>query len=764
MTVKEPKNRRTYWGEQISKATKAYEGFRASGDIVVDKYRIEKQGVQTANFKGGADRYNILYSSTETIRPSLYAQTPKVEARKRHRDRKNPVASMAVQVIESCVQYALEDLDFDETMQNVIEDYTLPGMGVAWVRYIPSFKPATDMNGGAVYEEDGKTPAQVVDFEELGFDYIHWKDFLTGPARTWGEVPWVAKRVYMDKEAATERFGKAKAELLQYSLNTTKGSRVDAADDGRQAVIWEVWHKRKREVIWFSESYPDDLLDIKSDPLKLKKFFPVPKPLRAISNTRTMIPRCFYSQYQAQAEAIDDLTGRIRHLTNALQVRGVYDGSMEGLAGLLSPIGGNKMIPVDNWQQFVANGGMVGSIQWVPIKDIAAVLMQMMQARDAAKAEIYEITGFSDIVRGVSKASETLGAQEIKTDWASARLKVMQKEVQRFCRDSVRLMAEIISEHFTPETLAVYSGFDVPPEQPPQQSEQPGMAPQPGAVQKPMPMDVDQFKAVVQLLRSEKERCALIGVETDSTILPDEAAERKDRLEFLSSIGAFLQQAAPIIQQHPEMRGLLAGIMMFTVRTFRASRPIEQEFERFQAMIEGMPAQDPNAKENASAAAAAQATLQAKQAEVQANVQIAQVSDATEKQKIVSDAQIDTMKENNRHQEKMAELSIKERELQIKEKELALQEREVAVQEAQLMHEQNMAAHDAALGVDNQQHTQGLELNEQQHDQGLELRQQEQSEQGQASDQQTEQQRLELESKAQEQAAQAAKEGGENTA
>jgi hypothetical protein len=40
--------------------------------------------------------------------------------------------------------------------------------------------------------------------------------------------------------------------------------------------------------------------------------------------------------------------------------------------------------------------------------------MELYKARDIVKKEIYEITGFSDIVRGQSKASETLGAQQIK--------------------------------------------------------------------------------------------------------------------------------------------------------------------------------------------------------------------------------------------------------------------------------------------------------------------------------------------------------------
>jgi rubredoxin len=38
-------------------------------------------------------------------------------------------------------------------------------------------------------------------------DYVFWDDFRTSPARTWEEVTWVARRVYMGREEGVERFG-----------------------------------------------------------------------------------------------------------------------------------------------------------------------------------------------------------------------------------------------------------------------------------------------------------------------------------------------------------------------------------------------------------------------------------------------------------------------------------------------------------------------------------------------------------------------------
>jgi hypothetical protein len=683
-----------YWREQIAKATQLYLNFHTGGDRVIDRYRIEKANAQQDSLQ---DRYNMLYSSTETMRPSLYAQTPKVQITKRHRDRRNPVVQQAVTMLESTVGYALGEIAFDEVLENVVEDYLLPGLGFAWVRYEPTFKDQTDGDGKAVNDNDTGKPVQVLDGENVDIDYISWKDTLFGPCRTWKELPWAAKRVYMTKPKVKARFGEEIANRLNYVDGGKNDKRSPVIED-KQAVIWEIWDKDSRTVLWISDGY-DQVLDEKSDPLKLKKFWPFPKPMRAISNTRTFVPRPFYSQYQSQAEELDNITARIRHLTNALNVRGVFDGSVNALQALLSATGGNKMIPIENWHQFIGQSGVNGAIQWVPIDMIVKVLMELYNARDKAKAEIYEITGFSDIVRGLSKASETLGAQQIKQDWATGRLRIMQKEVQRFCRDLIQIVAEIASEHFTDETFALYSGFEVPPPAPPPPPPQPGQ-PVPLPQPDPAQIAVQQFKAALDLLRKERERCANIGIETDSTILPDEENERKARLEFLGQIGAFLQQAAPTVQQFPQMAPLLAGIMMFSVRSFRAARPIEEEFEKFQDALNAMGGTMGGKPDEG--AAKAQTALQVAQLKEQGSAQRQAAELAHKAGEADKDRQLEIQKMQAETRKAEVELQIKQTELAIKQAELALKQQTAAldVQDRQL---------DQHLRVDDQQHRQTME-------------------------------------------------------
>jgi hypothetical protein len=636
------------WSKHISAAMKDYSGFHTSGDRVVDTYRIEQQS------SAQKDRYNILYSITETIKPSMYSQTPKPEVKRRHTDRKNPIVLGATLLMESCVQYSLDEQDFDDVVGSTVEDLLLPGIGVAWLRYEPTIvqSPALDEYGSSILDEKGKPLVnEDVTYEKVVVEYLYWKDFLTSKGRRWSELWWVAKKVYLDKEGVVKQFGKDIANKCRYSSDGKEGDNAGQSIEDKQIAVWEIWDKKSRKVIWFSEGYTEDVMKVSDDFLKLREFFPCPRPLRAVTTNNKFVPRPFFSQYQPQADELNDITFRIRKLVDALRVVGVYDGSVPALQSLLTGEG-NKMIPVDNWAVMADKGGIKGTVDFFPIQEVANVLLQLYDARERVKGEIYEITGWSDIIRGVSKASETLGAQQIKAEWAGARLKLLQKDVQRFVRDIFRLIGELCAEHFSDEMLMLMAGYEPNPETPE------GM------------QEVQIFKEVTNLIKSEKDRCALIGVESDSTLLPDEANDRKERMEFLGSAGAFLQQAVPAAKQNPALGPLLGQIIMFAVRGFRSARSLEASFEQYVAtMDEG--SQAPK-NDEASQDTGNQAVVQAKIADTQAKTGIAQQKLAQEAQAHQEDLQMQITKEQNRHSERMIELQLKEREIVIQENQLQL--------------------------------------------------------------------------------------------
>ena len=647
---------RAYWSGELGRARKRFRTFWDAGDIVIDSYRMQKAD---GNDYYSKDKYNILYSSTETIRPNLYAATPKPRVVLRSTDTATDTARIAARILEGCLEYVVKEEDFDELMTNVVEDYLLPGLGTAWVRYEARFRNVVGMDGKPLKGEDDEYQQELLD-EMVKLEYVYWQDFLCGVSRSWKETPWVARRLYLTEEEAKARFGKAKSDQLQYQAR--EGQTRDMDSPSETAEAWEIWCCTDKMVYWYAESYPLELLDSKPDPLKLKKFYPCPRPIRAVSNTRTFVPRSLYSQYKSQAETLNILTKRIRLLGEALRVVGLYDGSQAKLNDLLNPASGNRMISVDSWAAFAQSGGIKGSVEWLPLDAIIQTLTQLQSAREVAKAEIYEITGFSDIQRGVTKASETLGAQNIKNDWSSARVKQMQNEVQRFARDLISIAGEVISEHCDPMTIAIFSGIGIPD-------------PAEVAANPSMQQNIQTFKAATALIKSELRRTSTVDIETDSTLLADDASERADRTAFLSAAGAFLQQAVPAATATPELGPLLGAMLMFVVRTFPSSRPIEDEFEKVQTALQQNATQPQNQDKDG------------KQAKAQADMQIAQMNNQTNMQRIQAENQSKMQElqirdqhqqqtnqaaaiaEQNRHTEKMLELQLRQKELEIRDKE-----------------------------------------------------------------------------------------------
>ena len=214
--------------------------------------------------------------------------------------------------------------------------------------------------------------------------------------------------------------------------------------------------KETGKVYWFTKNY-NELIDERDDPLELEGFFPCSKPLYSTTTSDTLIPVPDFVLYQDQANELDILSDRIDGLVKALRIRGVYDASQPALQRLLTEGDNNTLVPVDKWLAFSEKGGLKGSIDILPIEELANALLQCYRARQEIKAQIYEITGISDIIRGASQASETATAQQIKGQYAGLRLRSMQEEVALFASELIRLKAQVICGKFQPQTILSYA-------------------------------------------------------------------------------------------------------------------------------------------------------------------------------------------------------------------------------------------------------------------------------------------------------------------
>jgi hypothetical protein len=277
----------------------------------------------------------------------------------------------------------------------------------------------------------------------------------------------------------------------------------------------------------------------------------------------------------------------------------------------------------------------------------------------------------SDIIRGASNPNETATAQQIKGQYASMRLGDMQKDVARFCRDLVRITAEVISNLFSPETIKQISSSDLMTEQEKQMAEIAQQMGQPAQVD-PAKMQKPSFDDVMGLLRDDMARCFRISIETDSTIKVDQDAEKAARSEFLTAAGGFIQQAAQV--QLPELQPLLMDMLLFGVRGFRAGRQLEGSFEeaiqKMQEKAKQPPAPQPPDPAMVKAEAEAQSAkmgMQMAQQKFQLDAQSMQLKAQLESAKAQADMQIKQMDV----QLKMMDVKIKEIELLTKQTQAA---------------------------------------------------------------------------------------------
>lgn len=561
------------WTGQLDLAKQADKDWIERGSKIVKRFRDDRDGIAA-----GERRFNILWSNIRTLLPAVYSRKPRAEVSRRYKD-SDPVARVASTILERAIQFEIDEYsDFDSALKNVTLDRLLPGRGVAWVRFepaessAPAAAPGQDEEGAEPIAEEANEP-QISDdvdndleFETSPTDYVFWQDFRHSPARTWEEVTWVARRVYMAREEGVKRFGKdfnsvpLSHEPMGLDQMKKDGASQSMLDAQKKAKVWEIWDKADKTVCWVAEGC-GMALDCRPDPFGLVEFFPCPKPLYATTSTDSLVPVPDYIQYQDQAREIDQLTQRIALLVKAVKVVGVYDSSQSGVQRMLMEGVDNTLIPVDNWAAFGEKQGLKGTVDFLPLDMVINALQALYVARDALKQIIYEVTGLSDIIRGTSVASETATAQGIKSQFASLRLKETQGEIARFASDLLRIKAQMMTNLYRPQTLVAMSGIEGTP-------------------------DAQMIPQAMQLLASRVTRTFRIQVAADSMIELDEQGEKQDRLEFLTAAGGFLKEAVPLAQQGPEAAKLAGELLMFGVRSFKAGAQIESAFDALMQSVE----------------------------------------------------------------------------------------------------------------------------------------------------------------------------------
>jgi len=648
----------TNWRNEIQMAEKREKDYRKEGQKILDIYTGKKKSP-----------FNILYSNTETMMPALYSAIPRPIVSRRFKD-DDPMALHASRASERVLEYLLDTNTegyetFDEGMRFAVLDALLPGRAVTSVKYDAEIEETEPTEG----EVDAYKKGELVCISSRA-----WNRVLFGYARKWSEVPWVAFEDFIDKKEAVRLFGEQIAENLVFSDEKDetdeekRGVREEEKSGRKVARIYQIWEKASRKVIYISDQ-AQDILKEEDDPLEVSGFFNIPKPMMFMEKSSDLTPTALYKLYEEQAGELNRIQRRINKLVEAIKARGLYDSSLGGDLADLIRAGDNELVPADSNSSLAAEKGLDAAIWWMPIEQLINTLTQLYQARESCKQVIYEIMGISDILRGASVASETATAQNIKSQWGSLRLKRIQREVQRYARDLMRIMLEVAINKFDEETWAKMTGLPFVTTEQRQADErlfqivqqqmmmQPPPTPGPDGQQPPptpLQQEAQRLQAelqkpvwgeVIGLLKDDLERTYRIDIETNSTLEPEAAEDQKAISDMLAAFGQAMNGFGPMIQQGMLPFEVAQTLLLAICRRYRFGRELE---DLVKGMQQPPPPPDPNQAKAQAEQAKMQAEMQAEQARMQNEAQMEQVRVQAELQKAQGLAEIEVQKEQAR--------------------------------------------------------------------------------------------------------------------
>jgi hypothetical protein len=635
------------------------------------RYRDERSDA----FKN-ARLYNIYFLNTDTKLSALYARTPKPDIKRRFDDSQDDVARVAALLLQRNLEYELDHGGFDNTFKQVLFDNVVSGLGVSWLRLEqdqveqpPAMHP---MTGELIQQPPAITR------QEACTDYVAWDDFFWSPCKVWTMCSWVARRIPMTKDAIKARFGHAvPPELMKEITYSTKpeaqdGSKAKLAPQNQTeptADVYEIWDKERQLVFWVTESVPVPL-EVTEDTMAFEGFFPTPLPPLGRFDTSNTQPICDYQLVRGKYEELDALNQRCSSLSEALGVRFVYDASSPEIKDLYTTTGENQGIGVKNWAQFMGDrGGLQGSIAYAPLEPIANAFNVASAQLDRIKAQIYEVEGISDIMRGQAMPYETATATTAKSQQAFGRFASRQQDVAEYVEALLRLKAHVICKFYQPDLI----------------------------VKRAMPLaPVDQqfIGPALQLLKDEQMNHFRLSVSVDSLQLPNWNTEKAERSEAIQAITKMMSVIMPAVQQTPQIAPLGLELIKWGVSGFKGAQSIEGVIDNglqqlLQAQQQGQGTQKQPSPDQIKAQAQAQ--------KAQMDMQIVQEQENTKRQIAQLQAQLKQSQMALDQQQNAYENQLRAQEVQLRKGELA----------ANVAHQQATHVHDASVDLLNMNRPQG---------------------------------------------------------
>ena len=234
----------------------------------------------------------------------------------------------------------------------------------------------------------------------------------------------------------------------------------------------------------------------------------------------------------------------------------------------------------------------------------------------------------TDVMRGsLDNQYEGVGQTQEKSKYGSVRIQALQEQFALFAGGAMQIKAEIISRHFSPETIFKRSNMQYS-------------------------VDEELVPDAIELIKNPDEARIRVAIRPESIAMVDHNAVKNERTEYLNAVSTYMQSAQGIIEADPAAKPFVLQLLQWGLAGFKGASEIEGTIDKaIEASQKAAEEQENNPEPDPAQAASQleqmkqQGAMQAIQAKTQSTLQIRQ-----------SDMQADIATAHETHVRKLAEI------------------------------------------------------------------------------------------------------------
>lgn len=545
----QPKEEASKWLDRIDQASKFEEQWRRKAREYEQVYKckpIQSDSIVTYGSVAGGEKIdarrmvrrpqsNIFYSNVQFLRSCALTKMPEIVVRSRYpktetvdKERKQQF-TIITDVVQRVLTELVNTTENYEQVQLWKDDVLIDGRGVLWV----------------IFDEE----QQRIYLQRIGM-----YDFRISPARNWGEVSWIARRILMSKDDLESVYDEDIIDSVnmgfpsEEDVKTVPAGQIDKIE--KMAEIWEIWDKNKRRVLHVTKGVKD-VLDSEDDPYGLEGFFPTPEPLLAISTRDTMVPTPEFDIYRGDAYDIGNYNRRQAILADGIKgVTAIPKDIIKDTLNLKNARD-NDIVILDGsaLTNAMSNGRSIGDFfQSEPLENKAQVMDALDARIDRKKGDIYEATGISDAMQITNSLQSSGGDAEtatrtiMKGKFGSIRLQDRQKLYNTYIKKIYNICADIVCSSVSAETMQEVSEIVLD-----------GTTTQ------------LTWDNVIQFLRDQRMQKLLLDIETDMNVWESDAEEQASAESFVETYMEQLQKNIEIIKNNPEQADVILALWIYAL-------------------------------------------------------------------------------------------------------------------------------------------------------------------------------------------------------